>query len=45
MYHFSCIEFVLDVYVQFPNFDLVNVPLYVNAGLAELEHVHVEHRV
>ena len=31
MYHFFCIEFVFDVYVQWLNFDLVNVPLYVNA--------------
>ena len=54
MYHFFCIEFVFDVYVQLLNFDLVNVPLlcerssqrlFLNEVLAELEHVCIEHRV
>ena len=54
MYHFFSIEFVFDVYVQWLNFDLVNVPLlcersshclFLNAVLAELEHVRAEHRV
>ena len=32
MYNFFSIEYVFDVYVQWLNFDLVNVPLYMNAA-------------